>query len=223
MPGKKGSKVSSSAQKEIKKAVSKLNPFKVSFKYLTWVFFIILGGFLFNLDRMGDFGLELLKHKEFIPYRLRVFLPGGTAIESQATRNEVIKGRAIEIYDGDTITLLNNDKKYKVRFYGIDAPEARQEHGVAARNALRTKILGKQVTVTVVNLDRYGRAVGKVHLDSRFINLEMVREGHAWYYENYARGEDEIESAHYAAKKAGLGLWQYKSPVPPWKYRSEEK
>ena len=223
MPGKKGSKVSSSAQKEIKKAVSKLNPFKVSFKYLTWVFFIILGGFLFNLDRMGDFGLELLKHKEFIPYRLRVFLPGGTAIESQAARNEVINGRAIEVYDGDTITLLNNDKKYKVRFYGIDAPEARQEHGVAARNALRTKILGKQVTVTVVNLDRYGRAVGKVHLDSRFINLEMVREGHAWYYENYARGEDEIESAHYAAKKAGLGLWQYKSPVPPWKYRSEEK
>lgn len=223
MPGKKGSKVSSSAQKEIKKAVSKLNPFKVSFKYLTWVFFIVLGGFLFNLDRMGDFGLELLKHKEFIPYRLRVFLPGGTAIESQAARNEVINGRAIEVYDGDTITLLNNDKKYKVRFYGIDAPEARQEHGVAARNALRTKILGKQVTVTVVNLDRYGRAVGKVHLDSRFINLEMVREGHAWYYENYARGEDEIESAHYAAKKAGLGLWQYKSPVPPWRYRSEEK
>lgn len=223
MPPKKSSKGSSSAKKEVKKIVSKLNPFKVSLKYLTWVFFIVLGGFLFNLDRMGDFGLELLKHKEFIPYRLRVFLPGGTAIDSQATRNEVIKGRAIEIYDGDTITLLNNDKKYKVRFYGIDAPEAKQEHGIVARNALRKKILGKEVTVTVVNLDRYGRAVGKVHLDSRFINLEMVREGHAWYYEAYARGEDEIESAHYAAKRAKLGLWQHNSPVPPWKYRSEEK
>ncbi|MBR2911722.1 MAG: hypothetical protein IKC05_08930, partial [Lentisphaeria bacterium] len=110
MPPKKSSKGSSSAKKEVKKIVSKLNPFKVSLKYLTWVFFIVLGGFLFNLDRMGDFGLELLKHKELIPYRLRVFLPGGTAIDSQAARNEVIKGRAIEIYDGDTITLLNNDK-----------------------------------------------------------------------------------------------------------------
>ena len=211
------------AVKKAGEEISKWALGKIFKRSLLVIVLLAAGGFLFNLDRMGDFGLELLKHKELIPYRLRVFLPGGTAIDSKAARNEVIKGRAIEIYDGDTITLLNNDKKYKVRFYGIDAPEAKQEHGIVARDALRKKILGKEVTVTVVNLDRYGRAVGKVHLDSRFINLEMVREGHAWYYENYARGEDEIESAHYAAKRAKLGLWQHDSPVPPWKYRSEEK
>ena len=69
---KNGSKKKES---EAKKIVKKINPFKVSLKYLTWVFFIFLGGFLFNLDRMGNFGLELLKHKEVIPYRLRAFLP----------------------------------------------------------------------------------------------------------------------------------------------------
>ena len=221
--GSKGSKGSDPVKKGAKKIVSKLNPFKVSLKYLTWVFFILLGGFLFNLDRMGDFGLELLKHKELIPYRLRAFLPGGTAIESNAAKYEVITGRAIEVYDGDTITLLCNDKKYRVRFYGIDAPEARQEHGIAARDALRKKILGREVTVNVVNLDRYGRAVGKVSLDSRNINLEMVREGHAWYYEAYARGEDEIERAHVRARREKRGLWKYDSPTPPWKYRAAKE
>ena len=208
---------------EAQKIVKKINPFKTSFKYLTWVFFIFLGGFLFNLDRLGDFGLELLKHKEVIPYRLRFFLPGGTALESKAEKNEVISGRAIEVYDGDTITVLTKDKKYRIRFYGIDAPEARQEHGITARNALRKKILGEEVIVTVKNLDRYGRAVGKVALGGRDINLEMVKEGHAWYYANYARGEDELEDAQSAAKKKKLGLWQYESPTPPWKYRANKK
>ena len=63
MPPRKSAKKSTSTEKKI---ISKINPFKVSLKYLTWLFFILLGGFLFNLDRMGDFGLELLKHKEFI-------------------------------------------------------------------------------------------------------------------------------------------------------------
>ena len=222
MPKKKSSR-ETGVGKEVKKAVSGLNPFKVSLKYLTWVFFILLGGLLFNLDRMGDFGLELLKHKEFIPYRLRFFLPGGTALESRAEKHEIIVGRAIEVYDGDTITVHNNDKKYRIRFYGIDAPEARQEHGITARDALRNKILGREVTVSVVNLDRYGRAVGQVMLESRNINLEMVREGHAWYYENYARNETEFENAHYQARRKKLGLWKYDSPTPPWKYRSAEK
>ena len=216
---KKNSKKSTGSQKIIRK----LNPFKVSLKYMTWVFFILLGGFLFNLDRMGDFGLELLKHKELLPYRLRFFLPGGTAQDSKAERNEIIIGRAIEVYDGDTISVVNNDKKYRIRFYGIDAPESRQEHGKIARNALREKILGKEVSVTVKNLDRYGRAVGKVSLGSRDINLEMVKEGHAWHYISYAKKEHDIAEAEKEARANKLGLWQNASPMPPWDYRVNQK
>lgn len=219
MPAKK--KSSRTAAGAAKKAVSKINPFKVSLKYLTWVFLILLGGFLFNLDRMGDFGIRLLKHKELIPYRLRFFLPGGTAADGQAERNETLIGRAIEVYDGDTITLLTRDKKYRIRFYGIDAPEAKQSGGIASRDALREKILGQEVTVTVMNLDRYGRAVGKVAIGGRDINLEMVREGRAWYYENYARGEEDLEEAQERARKAKLGIWSEDSPTPPWRYRKE--
>ena len=125
------------------------------------------------------------------------------------------------MYDGDTITLLTRDKKYRIRFYGIDAPEAKQSGGIASRDALREKILGQEVTVTVMNLDRYGRAVGKVAIGGRDINLEMVREGRAWYYENYARGEEDLEEAQERARKAKLGIWSEDSPTPPWRYRKE--
>lgn len=204
-----------------KKIIDKINPFKVSMKYLTWVFFILLGGLLFNLDRMGYFGIELLKHKELIPYRLRYFLPGGTAKDAQAEKNEIIIGRAIEVYDGDTITLLADDKKYRIRFYGIDAPEAQQTDGICSRNALREKILGKEVTVTVKNLDRYGRAVGKVAIGGRDINLEMIREGHAWYYADYARNEYDLYHAQQRAREEKTGLWKNPDPQPPWQYRQK--
>ena len=192
-------------------------------KYLGRILLILLGGLIFNLDRLGDFSTTLLRHRELVPYRLRVFLPGGSAPAGQAQKNEVLQGRVTEVYDGDTITLLAGEKNYRIRFYGIDAPEAKQQDGIASRDALREKILGQDVTVTVKNVDRYGRAVGKVSREGRDINLEMVREGHAWYYANYAKGERDLEDAQRIARENRLGLWHAEAPVPPWQYRVAEK
>lgn len=186
--------------------------------------FIGLGGLLFNLDRLGDTGVMLLKYKQFLPRTITRFLPGGSAQEGSATPNQELPGQIIEVYDGDTATLLTNDnKKYKVRFYGIDAPEAAQEGGIASRDALREKILGKEVTVLVAATDRYGRAVGKVMLGGRCVNQEMIAEGRAWYYKDYAGGEYDFARAEDAARRKKLGLWQNDSPQPPWEWRRKHK
>ena len=192
-------------------------------KYLGRILLILLGGLIFNLDRLGDFSTTLLRHRELVPYRLRGFLPGGSAPAGLAQKNEVLKGRVTEVYDGDTITLLAGEKNYRIRFYGIDAPEAKQQDGIPSRDALREKILGYDVTVTVKNVDHYGRAVGKVSREGRDINLEMVREGHAWYYANYAKGERDLEDAQRIARENRLGLWHAEAPVPPWQYRAAGK
>ena len=47
-------------------------------------FFICLGGLLFNLDRMGNADVALLKYKNFLPGIVRRFLPGGTAAQGSA-------------------------------------------------------------------------------------------------------------------------------------------
>ena len=185
----------------------------------------LLGGIVFNLDRSGELGITLLKYRNYIPSPFSRFLPGSNAREGAAVPDQIISGKVIEAYDGDTITVFQEaaNSKFKVRFFGVDAPEAAQQYGTVSRDALREKILGKNVTVKVVSIDRYGRCVGRVMLGARYINLEMVSEGHAWYYPDYARNEYDLASGEREAKINKYGLWQYKSPQPPWEYRQNNK
>ena len=188
------------------------------------LFFILLGGLLFNLDRMGDTGILLLKYKQFLPHYVTRFLPGGGASFGSALPEQQLAGQIIEVYDGDTATLLTKENvKYRVRFYGIDAPEAAQEFGVVSRDALREKILGREVTVRVASADRYGRAVGKVMLGGRYINREMAAEGMAWYYRAYAANEYDLAEAESDARRERRGLWKNPAPQPPWEWRREHK
>ena len=188
------------------------------------VLLILLGGLLFNLDRMGNADVALLKYKNFLPGIVRRFLPGGTAAQGSAIPDQVLDGRIIEVYDGDTATLLTKDDlKYKIRFFGIDAPEAAQDFGVKSRDALREKILGQDVTVKVAAVDTYGRSVGRVFRGGRYINLEMAAEGMAWYYADYAKNEYDLAAAQREAQQHSRGLWHTASPQPPWEWRREHK
>ncbi len=107
---------------------------------------------------------------------------------------------------------------------GIDAPERSQAFGTRARQQHAGLVFGKQVEVLVDKRDRYGREVGRVRLDERDINLEMVRAGLAWHYKQYA-GEQSAEDrevytqAEEAARQAKLGLWVDPEWVPPWDFR----
>ena len=206
-----------------KKALSTVIPSRIKRTFFM-LFFILLGGLLFNLDRLGDTGLMLLKYKQFLPHYVTRFLPGGSASFGSARAEQELKGQMIEVYDGDTATLLTPDNvKYRVRFFGIDAPEAAQEFGTVSRDTLREKILGKEVTVKVAATDRYGRAVGKIMLGGRYINQEMAAEGMAWYYKDYAAGEYGLADAEEQARRQKLGLWKNPSPQPPWEWRREHK
>lgn len=188
------------------------------------LFFIVLGGALFNLDRMEYFGVTLLKYKSLLPYPITRFLPGGTAESSRALPSQELVGQIIEVHDGDTATVLVKDnKKYRIRFYGIDAPESKQSYGRISGDALRKKILGEDVVVQVVDVDTYGRAVGKVFLNERYINLEMVNDGMAWYYANYARNENDLAAAEHYARSRKAGLWKANNPEPPWNWRRKNQ
>lgn len=194
-------------------------------KVLMVLFWFLLGGLVFNLDRAGDVGVFFLKYKQIIPYPFSRFLPGAGVAEGAALPEQIIQGRVIEIADGDTATVLtaHPEAKYRVRFFGIDAPESAMQHGSVAKRALQDKILGQDVTVKISAVDHYGRAVARVMRGSRYINLEMVAEGHAWYYPDYAKNEYDLAAAQKEARLQKRGLWQEKSPLPPWEYRRSKK
>lgn len=136
-----------------------------------------------------------------------------------------LQGRVVDVHDGDTLTLLDNDRQqHKIRLAGIDAPELGQAFGRAAREHLAQRVAGVAVRVSTTKTDRYGRIVGKVVVDDIDANLDQVRAGFAWHYKQYAREQTVADRSLYAAaensaRAARRGLWQEKGAVPPWEWR----
>ena len=136
-----------------------------------------------------------------------------------------LSGRVVAVSDGDTLTLLTADKQQvKVRLAEIDTPEKRQPFGSRSRQALADKVFGKDVTVVVREKDRYGRTVGRIYLDGRDINAELVAEGYAWVYRQYAKDQRlfQLEDEARALKR---GLWALPEAdrQPPWEWRRAQK
>jgi len=107
---------------------------------------------------------------------------------------ESFSGKVVGISDGDTIRVIHNGAAERVRLWGIDCPEKRQPFGTRARQFTGDLAFGKDVTVEVRDVDRYGRTVGEIILpDGRNLNRELVKAGLAWWYRQYARGDRELD------------------------------
>lgn len=132
--------------------------------------------------------------------------------------------RVIGISDGDSIVILTADKtQHRIRLWGIDAPETGQEFGSRAKQTASGLAFGKTVKILPRDKDRYGRTVAEVILpDGRSMNREMVRQGMAWWYRQFAPHDAELAGLEAAAKAALLGLWGQPNPVPPWDCRRGE-
>lgn len=140
----------------------------------------------------------------------------------QGASQEILTGTAINIYDGDTFTLLTGDEKIKIRIVGIDAPEAKQEYGLISRDYARDLLDGKRVTVYLEPGETYGRKLGIVITeDGKHFNYEMVANGYAWWYDYYS-SDKFLEAAQEKAKAKKKGLWSLDSPKAPWIWRQEQ-
>lgn len=124
--------------------------------------------------------------------------------------------KVIKISDGDTITVLSGKEQTKVRLYGIDAPEKKQDYGQKSRQFLASLIAGQVVEVEPKGKDRYKRTLGIIHQKGQDINAQMVKNGYAWAYVKYSKIYVDQEKT---ARKNKLGLWQSSNPTPPWVWR----
>ena len=137
-----------------------------------------------------------------------------------------VQGVVASVQDGDSLTLANAADGIRVRLDSIDAPELDQPYGYAAKAALSKAVLGRQVKLRVSKTDRYGRLVAAVFTDDcRYLNLEQVASGLAWFYRAYACEisaglRQQFIRAELGAVHARRGLWAQAEPVPPWVHRN---
>ena len=137
---------------------------------------------------------------------------------------QLLEGICVGVSDGDSLHLeLPDGERVRVRLYGIDAPEKDQECALAARKKLGKLIYDKEIRVEVLDVDKYGRYVGKVYAGARYVNRFMLKEGLAWHYKHYAADDELLAEAEARAKAAGRGIWSTESPCRPRIFRSEQR
>ena len=129
----------------------------------------------------------------------------------------------VEILDGDSIIVQTDSfGVLNIRLDSIDAPEFDQHHGAEATLALREMIGTHSLVITAMEIDKYGRTIASVHIDSFWVNEAMVAQGHAWAYTQYLRHPHFTELEE-SARESGLGLWAEPSPLPPWEHRRSRR
>lgn len=137
---------------------------------------------------------------------------------------ESISGKVVSVSDGDTLTILDNSNtQTRVRLAAIDAPEKAQAFGLRGKKELSDICFGKQATIEVVDIDRYGRSVGEVECGGVKANEAMIRAGLAWVYRKYAKGYDYLYPIEDDARTAKRGLWADANPLPPWDWRKLQR
>lgn len=136
-----------------------------------------------------------------------------------------LTGKVIAIADGDTLTVLSDDQRQiKIRLAEIDTPESGQPYGSRARQALAALAFGKQARIVETDRDRYGRTVGRVYVEGMDVNAELVRQGVAWVYRQYAK-DPALFALEDEARREQRGLWALPEAqrLPPWDWRKAER
>ena len=140
------------------------------------------------------------------------------AIPSSAHGDHV--GKVISVIDGDTIEVLHEQERERIRLHGIDCPEKGQAFGKNAKQATSQLLFGKDVGLHTHGRDKHGRTIADVLLaDGTNVSQTLVRAGWCWWYPEYAPKDLALEQSEQEAKEAKRGLWSDSDPVPPWLYR----
>lgn len=141
-----------------------------------------------------------------------------------------LTGKVIKVADGDTLTILVDGQKERIRLVGIDTPEKKQPvWGPRTKDFTTRLAMGKTVRVEtdVEERDRYGRVLGYVYVGKTFLNLELVRQGYAMLYTsppNVAH-TDAFLAAQREAREAGRNIWHPKDGLTqtPYEFRHKGK
>ena len=97
--------------------------------------------------------------------------------------NKTMAARVDSIVDGDTVHVqLADGRKLTVRLDGIDTPETGEPFAAQARNATRVLLFDQQVQLTVTDVDRYDRLVGRVRIGTKDASVELVNAGLACHF-----------------------------------------
>ena len=135
-----------------------------------------------------------------------------------------VSGRVVHVHDGDSLTVIDQGKKLRVRLAGIDAPELSQPYGWKALRSLAKLCRGKEATLVERGKDEDGGLLASVACagsggEKTDASAEQVKKGLAWVFRTYLPLGSPLYEMETSARLLQKGLWKDKEPVPPWEWR----
>jgi micrococcal nuclease len=134
--------------------------------------------------------------------------------------SQTYQGSIIRVIDGDTYVFQTEEGSFVVRMQGIDAPERDQPYSKESASFLE-KYLNWEAIVIKTGMDRYGRTLGTLIIDSIDINMLSIKNGCTWHFKKYSKDQDYANAELYASSNK-IGLWSLDNQVPPWEWRKKD-
>lgn len=135
--------------------------------------------------------------------------PPGTAaisvVELPLTDLDVV---VTTVADGDSFRAEAPSGEIEVRLLGLNAPELDECHGRLAEQALGEMIEGHRVGLaTEPDLDQFERLLARAVIETTYVNLELVLNGHALALSENSPDRNLLLEAEEIARAGGSGMW----------------
>ena len=129
----------------------------------------------------------------------------------------------LEVIDGDTLRVAQQGNEFRIRLWGIDAPEIDQPLGPRAKEYLATLTPpDSKIIINPIGLDHFGRLIATIG-DRKSPSPNFVTTAHGWAYHMNAydsKANRCLQAAQQSAKRHYLGIWgPGSSGITPWQHR----
>jgi micrococcal nuclease len=140
-----------------------------------------------------------------LPPRVGGCIPEGSPLQA---------GLVTRVIDGDTLEAFIDGQVYRVRYAGVDAPDASNRYGVEAKARNQELILGKNIVLIqdAARANQGSQLVRYVFVDSLegpLANYEQISKGYARAVSPEIACAQTFQQAEQAARQGNLGLWSH--------------
>jgi endonuclease YncB( thermonuclease family) len=151
----------------------------------------------------------------------------GTNLEKYLLNNDIATAKVTRVLDGDTVDVIVNGKKERLRFNLIDTPEISHAQGELpmafgddAKHWTEGMVNGRNIQVVISrNADMHGRLVSYLYVDGEDVNKSLIQQGLAHVrYANISTNpynKADYMNAQQNAYKKKKGLWQIDGYADP--------